>query len=75
MLFQAIEQNKIKAFRYSLSKQKQAIHIDITIVGRAIKHRTNTKNEVKSIKSDNFKRSIREKSNIAFTMMEKSTIG
>jgi len=49
------------------------------MVGRAItlerepskeKHRTDTKKDAKRIKSDNFTRSNREKSNIAITILE-----
>ena len=56
----------------------------ITIVGRAIilegepskkKQRTDTKKDVKRIKSDNFTRSNREKSNIAISILEKLIFG
>ena len=52
----------------------------IAIVGRAItlerepskkKQRTETKKDAKRIKSDNFTRSNREKSNIAIAILEK----
>ena len=58
--------------------------IAIAIVGRAItlerepskkKQRTDTKNDAKRIKSDNFTRSNREKSNIAITILEILMIG
>ena len=54
--------------------------MNIAIVGRAItlekkplkkKQRTNTKKDAKRIKSDNFTRSNREKSNIAIAIFEK----
>ena len=38
------------------------------------KQRTNTKNEVKKIRRDNFIRGNREKSNIAITILEKKKI-
>ena len=58
--------------------------IDIAIVGRAItlerkpskkKQRTDTKQNAKSMKSDNFTRSNRDKSNVAIAILEKLMIG
>ena len=60
--------------------RERATTIAIAIVGRAItlereptkkKQRTDTKMDAKRIKSDNFARSNREKSNIAIAILEK----
>ena len=59
--------------------RERATTIAIAIVGRAItlkrepskrKQRIDTKNDAKRIKSDNFTRSNREKSNIAIAILE-----
>ena len=59
--------------------RERATSIAIAIVGRAItlerkpfkkKQRTDTKKDAKRIKSDNFTRSNREKSNIAIAIFE-----
>ena len=69
--------------------RQRATTIAIAIVGRAIigrtitlerdplkkKQRTDTKKEVKRIKSDNFTRCNREKFNIAIAILKKLMIG
>jgi hypothetical protein len=68
------------SYRYRLKEQERATTIANAKVGRAItlerkpskkKQRTDTKKDAKRIKSDNFTRSNREKSNIAIAIMEK----
>jgi len=65
---------------YALKGDSEKITVTIAIVGRVItlereqskkKQRTDTKKDAKRIKSDNFTRSNREKSNIAIAILEK----
>ena len=70
----------VKGLTWTFNKVKGTT-IDIKIVGRAItlepykkKQRTDTKKDAKRIKSDNFTRSNKEKSNIDIAILEKLII-
>ena len=71
-------------FAIAFKKRERATTIAIVIVRRAItlerkpsqkKQRTDTKKDTNRIKSDNFTRSNREKSNITIAILKKCIIG
>ena len=83
-LLKALAKSNCNIFAIAFKERERATTIAIAIVGIAItlkrepskkKQRTVTKKDTKRIKSENFTRSNKEKSNIAFTILEKLMIG
>ena len=80
MLLKALAKSNSNIFAITFkSKKEQHVTIAIAIVGRAItlerepsqkKQRTDTKKDAKGIKSENFTRGNREKSNIAIAILD-----